>query len=377
VSETIRLGRVAGLPLAAHWSVLFVVWLITWSLASGVLPEAVADQPTVSYWVAGAAGALTFFGSLLAHEVAHAIVARRSGLAVEGLTLWLFGGMAKLGGHPPNPQADLRIAAVGPATSLVLSASFGVLAVATAGLGTPELVVAVLVWLAAINLILGLFNLIPGAPLDGGRVLRALLWRRHGDWTRAALSAARAGQTVGYGLMGVGVLEFVLLPGIGGLWMVLIGWFVLNASRAERADVLTRQALGGVRVRDVMSRNPRIAPGWISVGELIERYLLELSHSAYPVEGLDGRILGLVTLHQLRAVPASERSTTFVADAAVPLDEVPTVSPDDPLESALQHLQATATGGRILVLDDHRLVGILTTTDVSHAVDVRRLGAPA
>jgi Zn-dependent protease/CBS domain-containing protein len=370
ISEDIRLGHIAGFRLGVNWSVLVIVWLLTWALASAVLPETASGYPTVAYWLAGLAGAIVFFGSLLAHELAHAVVARRAGLDVEGLTLWLFGGVAKLGGQPPTPRADLRIAAVGPATSLVLGGVFGLVAVALAGLGAPELLVAVTVWLAAINLLLGVFNLIPGAPLDGGRVLRALLWRRYGDWTRAAVAAARAGRAVGYGLIWLGLLQFLIGATLGGLWMVLIGWFILTASRAEQSQLTAEHTLRGVRVGDVMTRDPHRAPGWTTVEDLIESYLLGRPHSSYPVEGRDGQIEGLVTLRQLRSVTPGSRAATRVTDVAHPLDQVPTAAPAEDLVEVLERGDG-ATGGRFLVFDKGKLVGIVSPADIARAIDVR------
>lgn len=373
MSEDIRLGRIAGFPVAMNWSVLVILWLLTWSLAEGSLPHAAPGHAPGTYWVAGLAGAALFFGSLLAHELAHAVVARRAGVEVKGITLWLFGGVASLGGEAPTPRADFRIAAAGPATSLGLAAGFGLVAVSLNTVGAAHIVVAVAGWLAGINLLLGVFNLVPGAPLDGGRVLRAFLWRRHGDRARAAVSAAHAGRIVGYGLIGLGLLEFLVGAGIGGLWLVFIGWFILSAARAEQADVVARHVLRGVRVADVMSRSPQVAPGWITVEEFVERYLLGSRHSAYPVEGFDGRVHGLVTLAQLRAVQPHERASARVIDVAMPLNDVPSASPDEPLVVLLERL-SSAAGGRALVFDGAELVGILTPADIARAIDVRTLG---
>lgn len=372
-ADSIRLGRIAGVPLAVNWSVLVIVWLLTWGLAETVLPEAAPGHAGATYWLAGFAGAIVFFCSLLAHELAHAVLARRAGMQVEGMTLWLFGGVAKLGGKPPDARADLRIAAVGPATSLGLSLGFGALGVWSAVAGMPDLVLTLIAWLAAINLILAVFNLIPGAPLDGGRILRALLWRHHGDWVRAAVSATRAGQVLGYVLIWLGLLQFLLGAGIGGLWMVFIGWFVLFASRAEREYIVTDAALEGVRVGDIMTPHPRTAPGWITVDDLIEHHLLGHPHSAYPVEGLHGQVDGLVTLGQLRAVRPADRDRTRVVHVALPLDRVPKASPDRPLLALLEEIGNEA-GGRILVFDQGQLVGLVTPSDVAQAVDVRSLG---
>ena len=307
----IPLGRVAGFPLTVHWSVLVILWLFTWSLAA-TLPDTAPGHPSNVYWLAGVTGSVVLLASLLAHELTHAIVARREGVKVLGVKLWLFGGIARLGGEAKTPGTEFRIAASGPAMSLALAAIFAGAAAALRAVGTADVVVAVTWWLAGINLILGLFNLLPGAPLDGGRILRAYLWRRHGDAVRAAVGAARAGRVVAYALIGMGLLEFLAGSLVGGVWMAFIGWFLLTAARDEETSVLTRQSLAGVSVADVMAAHPHTAPGWISVEEFIQRYLLGDRHSSYPVENQDGSITGLITLTQLRGVAPDQRASTLV-----------------------------------------------------------------
>jgi Zn-dependent protease len=190
VRDAIPLGRIAGFPVKVHWSVIVILWLFTWSLAT-TLPGAVEGYSRPVYWLAGACGALVLLASLLAHELAHAVVARRMGVSVGYVTLWLFGGVTTLQGEAKTPKAAFRIAFAGPATSLVLSAVFAGLAIALSTVRAVPIAVSVAWWLAAINLLLGLFNLLPGAPLDGGRVVRAYLWHRHGDSVRASVGAAQ------------------------------------------------------------------------------------------------------------------------------------------------------------------------------------------
>jgi Zn-dependent protease/predicted transcriptional regulator len=369
----VRLGRVAGFPVSVNWSVLVIMTLLTWSLAVELVPTAAPDASDASYWAAGVIGAVLFMSSLLAHEVAHSIVARREGVAVEGLTLWLFGGIATLGGEPPSPGADFRIAIAGPATSTLLGVLYGALAGVLMAVEAGDVPVAVASWLAGINVLLAFFNLVPGAPLDGGRVLRSYLWHRHGDRTRATVSAAHAGRYVAFTLIALGLLEFLLGAGVGGLWLVFIGWFVLGAAQAERDDALAQRFLRAVRVGDAMTAGPVTCPAHLAVDEFIERYLFGRPHSAYPVVGPGGQIVGLVTLAQLRSVPDARRATTYVEDVAVPRDELVTASPDEPLIDLAPRLQS-ASGGRALVFDDGRLVGIVTRADIAHVLQAR---APA
>jgi CBS domain-containing protein len=224
-------------------------------------------------------------------------------------------------------------------------------------------------------LLLGLFNLLPGAPLDGGRVLRAYLWRRYGDSVRAGVGAARAGRVLAFILIALGLAEFLAGSLVGGVWLAFIGWFIFAASREEEAQVITRQAIAGVRVADVMTADPHTAPADITVEDFIQRYVLGDRHSAYPVADRDGSIIGLITLAQLRGVAPSQRAATLVREAAMPLSRVPTAAPDEPLTALLERLGSHG-GNRALVVDGGRVVGIVTASDLSRLIDVYQLASP-
>jgi Zn-dependent protease/CBS domain-containing protein len=369
------LGRIAGFPVRVNWSVLVILWLFTWSLAS-TLPTTAGGYSTGAYWVAGACGATVLLASLLAHELAHAMVARRAGVKVLDVTLWLFGGVTRLGGQAKTPQTAFRIAVAGPATSLLLAAVFAGAGAGLRTLGVGHIIIGVAWWLAGINALLGVFNLLPGAPLDGGQVLRAWLWRRHGDQARAAIGAARAGRTLAFVLIAFGLLEFLAGAMVAGVWLAFIGWFIFTAAHTDETLALTRNALAGVRVGDAMTAHPRTAPAWITVQDFIERYLLGDRHSAYPVENHDGSISGLITLTQLRQLAPSSRATTSVGEIAMPLSKVPLATPDELVTALLERL-ASAESSRALVVDAGHIVGILTATDLTRFVDVYRLAKPA
>jgi Zn-dependent protease/CBS domain-containing protein len=374
VNDTLRLGRILGFAVSVHWSVLVIVFLLAWGLAEDVLPVASPGHPAVTYWLAGITGAVLLIASLLAHELAHAVVARREGVQVEGLTLWLFGGVASLHGEATTPRADFRIAAVGPATSLALAAGFAVVWSVAEALSLEGIVVSLAAWLATINGVLAVFNLVPGAPLDGGRVLRAILWKLRGDRESAATSATVAGQVVGYCLVAIGLLAFLAGDSVGGLWTVLIGWFLLAAARAEQAATVTEHSLRGVTVGDVMSRDVVTSNGASSVEALIHLLVLGGRHSAYPVLDRHGVVEGLVTLKQLREVPSVARATTSVRDVALPLSAVATGTPEEPVSELLMRVTREA-GGRALVFDEGRLAGIVTPADVTRALEVRGLAS--
>ena len=374
--DAIPIGRIAGFPVNVHWSVLVILWLFTWSLAS-TLPGTVKGYSPVAYWAAGACGALVLLASLVAHELAHAVVARRAGVAVGSVTLWLFGGVTTLGGEAKTPKAAFRIAIAGPATSLALAVIFGGLVAALQIMGAAPIVVGVASWLAVINLLLGLFNLLPGAPLDGGRVLRAFLWRRHGDSVRATIGAAHAGRVVAFILIGLGLAEFLLGGLVGGVWLAFIGWFIFAASREEETRISTQQMFSGVRVADAMTARPHTAPGWITVDDFVQRYVLGDRHSAYPVVDRSGSISGLITLRQLRDVAPGRRATTVVGDIAQPLHEVPSGAPQEPLTALLERMAPAGPRSRALVFEGGQVVGIVTPTDVARLIEVYRLAHPA
>ena len=369
MEDNIRLGRIAGIRVGGSWSLLVIVALLVFGLAGNVFPREYPGLAAGWYVAAALAGALLFLSSLLAHELAHALAARRAGVEVHSITFWLFGGVARLTGDASRPGASLWIALVGPLTSLLLAAGFGVLAAGLRAAGAPLVVAGVPGWLAWTNLGLALFNLLPGAPLDGGRVLRALLWWRHGDQDRAARTAARAGQVLGYLMIGFGVAELFAGAGVGGLWLVVLGWFVTGAARAEEQQATARQTLAGIRVADVMTPDPVAAPASATVAELLAHLTSSYRFTSMPVLDERGRLAGLVTLRRVRAVPPEHRATTRLADIACPRDQLLTVAPGEPLADLLGRLSASEDG-RALVLDGDHLVGIVSPTDV-----VRALGA--
>jgi Zn-dependent protease/predicted transcriptional regulator len=364
-----RLGRIAGVKVGLNWSVLIIFGLIAWGLATGRFPAAYPGRPRWVYVAAGLSAALVFLLGLLAHEISHAVVARRNGQSVEGITLWLFGGVAQVRGEATSPGAELRIAGVGPLVSLLIGLVFGGVAALVDLTYHPGLLLGTLVWLGAINVALAVFNVLPAAPLDGGRLLRAALWKWRGDRVWAAIVSARAGRVLGVVLIGLGLSLFLSGRAPGQLWLVLIGWFLFGAAAVEE-----RQArLGAVRVADVMSTQPdSVAPG-ISVAEFIDRYLPGRRPSAVPLSE-DGHPVGLVTLDQARQVPLEQRDQTLLRDIACPPGQLALASPDEPLNHLLPRL-TTCPSGHALVVDAQRLVGIVTPADIdraAHAVTTRR-----
>jgi Zn-dependent protease len=367
MTDSIHLGRIAGIRIGAHWSLIVVFALIAFSLSGSLLPAEVPGQPVGAYWTVGLAAALCFFGSLLAHELAHAVLARRAGIEIEGITLWLFGGVARLRADAAGPTAEARIAAIGPATSLAVAALFGVVWYALSSVGAPPLLTAGAGWLAFINALLGVFNLLPALPLDGGRLLRALLWRRSGKLMSATVTAARVGRVLAFLMIAAGIVIFFMGDVLNGIWFAFLGWFLLGASRSEEEGTLVREALAGIRVADAMTPDPVVAPGWITVQEFINSYVLTHRHSTFPVRDFEGKLVGLVTLARLKQVPPEARGTTRVVAVAYPLDQVTTATPNEPLADVVGRLNASV-GGRALVFEQGRLVGIVSPSDVARAL---------
>jgi Zn-dependent protease/CBS domain-containing protein len=370
----LSLGRIAGIRVGLNWSLVVVMLLLAWSLAAGFFPSEVPGLPPAWYWVAGITAAIVFLAALLAHELAHSVVAQRSGVRVEGITLWLFGGVSRLSGEAHSARTEALITLVGPATSLVLGGLFLLLGSALPGGHQPRLLFVTLTWLGTVNLVLGLFNLIPAAPLDGGRLLRALVWAWTGDRLRATTIASRAGVGFGLLLIAFGLFTFFAARSpIAGLWAVFLGWFLLSAARSEESSALVRRALAGVRVADVMTPHPIEAPEEISVEDLLHRFILGHRHSTFPVHDQRGDLTGLVTIGAVKTVRPEARPSTPVRSIACPRDQVPTAGPDESLASLLERMGGCGDG-RALVLEDGRLVGLVSPSDISRAVQRSSLG---
>ena len=372
MKQSVRLGRVAGIPVGAHWSVAVILVIITELLAVSVLPGAFPHQSAGLYWVVAGAAAVVFLASLLAHELAHALVARRNGVGVASITLWMLGGLAELDGDPPNAGADVRIALAGPAASLVAAALLFGAGAGIRAAGGPGVAVAAATWLAVMNGILAVFNLLPGAPLDGGRVLRAALWRRYGDRGRAERGAARAGRVLGAALIGLGIAELLAFRSFGGLWLMLIGWFLISAAAAEENAVAARTALAGVRVADVMTPHPDLAGGWETVEEFIGRAAAWSRQDVFPVLGPGGDLAGVVLASQLARVRPGDRNRLRLDQVALAVPPLYQAAADDPAGPLLSR---RPLGGQVaaVVLDGGRVTGVVTAGDLRQALQWRML----
>jgi len=350
-----------GFTVRVDASWLFIAALLTWSLAAGVFPAAVPGLPAATYWWMGAAGCLGLFASVVLHELAHSLVARRHGIHMHGITLFIFGGVAEMQDEPSGPRAEFLTAVVGPVSSLLLAAGlFGLSRVAA---GTwPAAVTAVLEYLGTLNFILAAFNLIPGFPLDGGRILRAALWGWKGSLRRATRISARIGGWVGIGLAALGILQLFTGNPIGGMWWVLIGVFLRNAAEQSYQQLLLRRALGGEPVRRFMQRNPVTVPRHISLRDLVEDYVYRSYFKMFPVMD-DDRLVGCITTDHVKAVPREAWDRESVGAIAERCSPDNTVSPDLDAMAALGTMSRTGRS-RLLVVEGNRLVGVLTLKDL-------------
>jgi Zn-dependent protease/CBS domain-containing protein len=373
VRTTFHLGRILGVRVGVHWSVLVIFAIIALGLAEGRLPQAHPGLPPILYWVAGVTAALLFLLSLLAHELAHAVMARREGAAIDDVVLWLLGGFARLRTKGHDPAAELRIAGVGPLVSLVAAGVFAALASAFAFGGAPVLITEVAAWLAAINLFLALFNVLPAAPLDGGRLLRALVWWRTGDWHKAAKIATTAGRAFGWLLVLAGAAVLLAGGSLGGLWLAIVGWFLIMAATAEARQVQPRDLMNGVTVSEAMTKDVVTVSADLTIAQFLRDRGELTRHPAFPVLDGSGRPVGLLTVRAARSYHRSRDLEQLTArDIMIPIGVCAQAHPGTLLTDLLPALQ-TQAGHRILVTQDDRLVGIVSPSDISRTVTLLRL----
>jgi Zn-dependent protease/predicted transcriptional regulator len=361
--RSIRIGRLAGIPIGIQPLWLVIVALITWSLGDVYYPDAVKGIAPLAAYALGLLSALLLFASILLHELGHAVVARRHGVEIEEIDLWLLGGVARMSGQPRAAGDELRFALAGPAVTLAIAVVFGAIALALPASGAPALA-AVVEYQAFVNAAILVFNLLPAFPLDGGRVARALLWRRTGDLGRATATAAAVGRGLGYAMIALGV--FATAAGaIGGLWLAIVGFFVVIAAKAEEGGMRVRTAFEGREAGRLMSYPAVTVPAATSIGEAIDGYFVRHRYSAFPV--LDGHsLVGLIDLATVQRVPPARRSTTTVAEVAFHDPELLVDERQDVAE--LLERPAFQRVGRAIVVGAGGDVGILSITDVTRAL---------
>ncbi|MEW6279020.1 MAG: site-2 protease family protein [Candidatus Eremiobacterota bacterium] len=360
------LGRLLGIRIRIHPSWLLLFGLVALSLAQGAFPLQVGGLSRQAYWVMGALGALLVFASLLVHELAHAVVGRRCGLEVEEITLFIFGGVARLKSEPPTPGVEFKMTAVGPLSSFALSALFWWLG----ALAQPysQAAAALLGYAALFNFVVAVFNLLPGFPLDGGRLLRATLWKITGDLVKATRAASRMGMLLGYLLVLSGLLQ-VLSGSISGLWSVLIGSFVISAAEQSYQQVLLQTSLGGVPISRVMDVHPPVASPDLSLREFVETFLMRSEYSVFPVLR-DDRLLGMVGVEEVRQVAPERWQEVRVEQVMTPVDERRVLSDREDAWTAVRRMLASDVR-RLLVMHEGHFRGVVTRDAVLKLIQLK------
>ena len=372
--SSLSLGRAFGIPIGVNWSLLAIAALLTWTLAAGLFPELYPSIHPVTAIVISVLSVVLFFGSILAHELGHSVVAQRAGIKVEGITLWLLGGVARLSREPETARDELKIAAAGPAVSVGLSVGFTAMAVGTSLLPFENYITGILMYLAIVNGALAIFNVLPAAPLDGGRILSSLVWMRTGSRTKATTAATTGGKIIGSLFIAWAAYRFLILGDSFGLWTGLIGLFIIQtATQEQRARQMTTK-LAAVTVEQVMRPHPPVAEDWMTLGDLSQLLGGHFTHSAYPVRSFDGHIVGMLVLADLNYLDPLTWTHQRVMELARPMDRVDVVLASRSLDQVVPELRH---GGEILVVDETgRTVGTLGPAEIQRATQVANFNPP-
>lgn len=361
--SNIRLGKISGINISVDYSWFIIFALFIFLLARGYFPLAAPRIEPGWYWVVAIVTTLLFFGSVVAHELSHAVVARRAGIPINNITLFIFGGVAQMEDEPQTPGDEFRMAIAGPLMSIAVAVVFFGVALLT-GAVQLRLWFAAFTYLWFINIVLAVFNMLPGFPLDGGRVFRALIWRITGNLRRATRIASVTGQ--GFGilliLLGVGSFVFPALRPYGSIWMALVGWFLITAARNSYQQVVLRETLRSVPVADVMSTRVEAVPPDITLDRLVSEYFLRESPPTLPVES-NGELVGLISVEDVRGISRDQWATTLVATAMKPLEHEPVIPLGADAWDATNRMAQT-NSDRVLVTENEHVEGLVTRNSI-------------
>jgi Zn-dependent protease len=366
VRGSLSLGRILGIPIRLHLSWFLLAALVTWSLAAGYFPQANPGWTASTYWIVGAAASILFFASVLLHELGHSVLAIREQVPVKSITLFIFGGVAQIGREPPTAGAEFRIAIAGPLTSLSLA---GIFAGLGALLADVQVVSAPLAYLGTINLLLALFNMIPGFPLDGGRVLRAALWHFGGSFRDATKWATRAGQASALLFIGVGLFQFLFGGFSNGLWWAFIGWYLHGAAQSSFRQVKMQDALAGVKARNVTMEQCAPVSGDLRLDRLVEDHVLSEGQRCFVV-GEGDNPAGLITLDGLRAVSGARRSGMTAGQIMTPVSKMEAVDANDDAWSLVRRMGEESVS-ELPVTENGKLLGLITRENLWNHVRLR------
>ena len=362
-----HIGRIFGIPLRIHISWFLVFALVVWSLARYYFPAVLSQSPPWEYWVLGVVAALLLFASVLVHELGHCLVALRYRIPIAQITLFIFGGMAQIRREAPTPKAEFLIAIAGPIVSVGVGLGFWLLAALP---GAPPEQTAVSEHLRNINLVLAIFNLVPGYPLDGGRVLRAALWAWSKNFHKATRQAARAGQGFAVLLMLFGAWHMVAGLAIGGVWFLLIGAFLYTAAHNTHRQVAFQESLMGLRVGDVMTPEVVVLEAGMTLDEAVNNYFLRFGYGGFPVVD-NGRLVGVLSLKEIKAIPRYRWGTLTVGEVMAPHSLQAEIHPDEPITAAMERM-IHDDRSRLVVRDGGRVLGLVTRSGIARFLDLRQ-----
>jgi len=360
--KRIKIFKLLGFTVRIDVSWLIVAVLATWALAEGVFPQLVEDLSTSTYWIMGVVGAVGLFLSVVFHELSHSLIARKYGIPMKGITLFIFGGVAEMEDEPNSPKSEFMMAVAGPAASIIIGLFFTALTMLGGTQSWPDPPVAVFQYLGIINFVLAAFNMVPAFPLDGGRVLRAILWHVKGDLRRATEISSRIGSGFGLLLIFFGILFIVRGAFIGGIWWVFIGLFLRNATRVSRVRMEMNIALRGEKIERFMKEDPITVEPSLSVEELVDDYIYRHHFKMFPVIE-EGKVKGCVTTSDIKEVPREEWGAKTVSDIMDHCDEDNSLHPHTDAVDALKKMRSKNIS-RIMVVEGERLVGIITLKDM-------------
>jgi len=365
---SLHLGKIAGIDIYVNFSWLIIFVFLTWSLATGWFPQLYPTWSSSTYWIVSIIATLLLFLSVLLHELAHSLVARARGLSVKNITLFIFGGVSNIEQEPTSPGVEFQMAVVGPVVSLLIGVVAYLLQLPLRGSNSP--LQGILFYLGVTNILLGIFNLIPGFPLDGGRVLRSIVWKINGSLRRATQVTTIIGQIIAYLFILWGILLFFNGNLLNGIWIGFIGWFLLSSAQAANSQVMLQSMFRGVTVSDVMNTTPNTVPANISLQRLVDEYFLPQGlHSALVMQG--DQLAGLITLSDIRHVPREQWSQVPVGHAMIPLERLHVVQPQQNLNDVLP-LMAGRDVNQLPVVQNGALVGILSRDAIVRFLEVRR-----
>ncbi|TVP62045.1 MAG: CBS domain-containing protein [Nodularia sp. (in: Bacteria)] len=365
-----RLGSIFGFEIRVDLSWLLIFFLVLWTLSAGIFPTNYPGFDRATYFGMGIVATLLFFASLLAHELSHSFVARAKGIPVEGITLFIFGGVSRTRMDAETPGDEFQIAGVGPLVSLLLAGLFGLIWYVGINAGWSVVFTGVFAYLAAINLALAIFNMLPGFPLDGGRVFRSIIWKYTGNLKKATKIASNGGKWLAYLLIAFGALQMFGGAILGGLWLILIGWFLYNAAETSYEELLLRTSLEGVRAGEIMTPHPETVNPDMNLQELVDRCFLSRRYHSFPVTE-DSHPIGIITLNQVKDIPREEWEYRTVKDTMIPIENRVTARPEEQMSKVLQKMQDSGVR-RVLVIQNDLLRGIITAHDLANWLERQR-----